>query len=156
MRKKKEMKFIGGKKTFWCNFLFNLKLNYVKIILTKLTTLSFPNLLVKLGNIYFNYHISKFKKKKPLKHCSGKLASCCLISYCNKSNYITASTSGALFPYNRMTAHMGAIIVWTCLVFHVFFFLKKEIDKPKKHDAMMWKFYAGKETSGNGGLFPDF
>jgi preprotein translocase subunit YajC len=55
-----------------------------------------------------------------------------------------------------MTAHMGAIIVWTCLVFHVFFFFKKEIDKPKKHDAMMWKFYAGKETSGNGGLFPDF
>jgi len=72
MRKKKEMKFIGGKKTFWCNFLFNLKLNYVKIILTKLTTLSFPNLLVKLGNIYFNYHISKFKKKKNLEALFGQ------------------------------------------------------------------------------------
>ena len=52
-----------------------------------------------------------------------------LVSYCNKSIYTTASTSWALFPNNRMTAHMGAIIVWTCLVFHVFFLKRKGISQ---------------------------
>jgi hypothetical protein len=43
-----------------------------------------------------------------------------LVSYCNKSIYT---------PNNRMTAHMGAIIVWTCLVFHVFFLKRKGISQ---------------------------
>jgi hypothetical protein len=46
-----------------------------------------------------------------------------------------------LLPCAEMTAHMGAIIIWTCIVYHVLYY--KEIE-PKKQDAMTWKFHPGK------------